>query len=319
VFLWLGGGGFVNEFKLAVSGHMLRQRLGGFEVVAGVNGANRVGIFVSHVHNPNGDFLAFAVLVGLGTVKENTAPACGWLVGGKRFPTASVHVEYRRPNQVYEDVLSNVADLGLVAYPVPDPKLEIVQMRKDPLVLICHPQHQFAREKSIKVEALNAQKCVSFEEDSPTRRALDEVFEAHGVSVERVMEFDNIETVKRAVEIGAGIAIVPEETVRQEAANHSLVVLQLAGGDYFRPLAAIYRKGKVLSPATREFIDALKDPSMGGQGAMPAAARHAGKSQAVQKVLAVPRVVLNCSGAAGAPGELFWTSGKVTRGVPGRL
>jgi len=74
----------VNEVKLAVAGHTLRQRLGGFEVVAGVNGANRVGIFVSYVHNPNGNFSAFVILVGLWTVEENTAPACGWLVGGRR-------------------------------------------------------------------------------------------------------------------------------------------------------------------------------------------------------------------------------------------
>ena len=82
----------MNEFKLAVAGHALRQCLGGFEVVAGVNGANRVGIFVSYVHNPNGDFLAFAVLAGLWAVKENSAPACGQLVGAGVIGTASVPV-----------------------------------------------------------------------------------------------------------------------------------------------------------------------------------------------------------------------------------
>jgi DNA-binding transcriptional LysR family regulator len=43
----------------------------------------------------------------------------------KAFPTVNVHVEYRRSNQVYDDVLSNIVDLGLVAYPVKDPRLEI--------------------------------------------------------------------------------------------------------------------------------------------------------------------------------------------------
>src|SRR5512136_531400 len=59
----------------------------------------------------------------------------------KTYPTVNVHVEYRRSNQVYEDVLGNVVDLGLVAYPAKDSKLEIVPLHKDPLVLICHPQH----------------------------------------------------------------------------------------------------------------------------------------------------------------------------------
>ena len=73
----------------------------------------------------------------------------------KSYPTVNVHVEYRRANQVYDDVLSNVVDMGLVAYPAKDSKLEIVALRKDPLVLICHPQHPFARQKSIRLKALD--------------------------------------------------------------------------------------------------------------------------------------------------------------------
>src|SRR5881397_725323 len=91
----------------------------------------------------------------------------------KAYPTVNVHVEYRRANQVYEDVLGNVVDLGLVAYPTKDPKLEVVPLHKDMLVLICHPQHPFARAKSIKLKELGEQKFISFDPDIPTRRAID--------------------------------------------------------------------------------------------------------------------------------------------------
>ena len=64
------------------------------------------------------------------------------------YPTVKVHVEYRRASQVYEDVLGNVVDLGLIAYPIKDAKLEIVALRKEPLVLICHPQHPFTKQKA---------------------------------------------------------------------------------------------------------------------------------------------------------------------------
>ncbi len=178
----------------------------------------------------------------------------------KTYPTVNVHVEYRRPNQVYEDVLGNVVDLGLVAYPARDPKLEIVQMRKDPLVLICHPQHHFAKQKGIKLKALNGHKFVSFERDIPTRRATDKLLKDHGVSVEHVMEFDNIETVKRAVEIDSGVAIVPQETIRQEVANGTLAAVRLEDGEHFRPLGIIHKKNKVLSPAIKQFIATLKEP-----------------------------------------------------------
>jgi DNA-binding transcriptional LysR family regulator len=176
----------------------------------------------------------------------------------KLFPTVNVHVEYRRANQVYEDVLGNVVDLGLVAYPTRDAKLELVPLRKDSLVMICHPQHPLAKSKSVKLSQLAGQKFISFEPDIPTRKAIDKILRDHDVEVQSVMEFDNIETVKRAVEIEAGISIVPQATITQEVAKQTLAELRIEGVELFRPLAAIYKKDKVLSPAMKQFLHILK-------------------------------------------------------------
>jgi DNA-binding transcriptional LysR family regulator len=177
----------------------------------------------------------------------------------KSYPTVNVHVEYRRANQVYEDVIGNVVDLGLVAYPVRDSKLEITQLRKDPLVLITHPQHPLTKTRSVKLKALSGQKFIGFEPDIPTRRALDRLLKEHSVQVQHVMEFDNIETVKRAVEIDAGVAIVPQGTVVQEVAKQTLAQMSFDDGEFYRPLAAIYKKSKVLSPAMKQFLAVLKE------------------------------------------------------------
>lgn len=177
----------------------------------------------------------------------------------KGYPTVNIHVEYRRANQVYEDVLSNVVDLGLVAYPVKDTKLEIIPLRRDPLVLICHPNHPFAKHKTVKLKALAGQKFIGFEPDIPTRKALDKILKEHDVDAKHVMEFDNIETVKRAVEIDAGISIVPHGTVGQEINKQTLAAVTIEDGDFFRPLAAIYKKNKVLSPAIKQFLTILKE------------------------------------------------------------
>jgi len=177
----------------------------------------------------------------------------------QNYPTVNVHVEYRRANQVYEDVLSNVVDLGLVAYPAKDSKLEIVALRKDPLVVICHPQHPFARQKTVRLKSLAEQKVIGFEPDIPTRKALDKILKEHGVEVRHAMEFDNVETVKRAVEIDAGVSIVPLGTVEQEVANQTLVAVPIGDGDFFRPLAALYKRNKVLSPAMKQFLGLLKE------------------------------------------------------------
>ena len=175
----------------------------------------------------------------------------------KEYPEVNIHVEYRRASQVYEDVLANIVDLGLVAYPVPDARLETVPLRQDQLVLVCAPQHPLAKRKTVKFSALNGQKFISFDPDTPTRKALDKIFKKHGVEAQHVMEFDNIETAKRAVEIDSGIAIVPEDTVRQEVAHETLAAVRLEV-DTYRQLGIIYKKSKVLSPAMKQLIALLK-------------------------------------------------------------
>jgi len=178
----------------------------------------------------------------------------------KTYPTVNVQVEYRRANEVVEDVATNVVDLGLVAYPSRDSRLEIVPLRKDRMVLITAPDHPLAKEQSLKIKSLSGVKFISFERDIPTRKALDKIFKDHDVTVEHVMELDNVETLKRAVEIGSGVAIVPQETVKQEVANQTLAAVTLQNGDLSRPLAALYKKNKVLSPAIKKFIALLKEP-----------------------------------------------------------
>ena len=178
----------------------------------------------------------------------------------KAYSTVNVHVEYRRSNQVYEDVLGNVVDLGLVAYPARDSKLEVVPLRKDMMVLICHPQHPLAKSKSVRLKEIAGQKFIGFEPDIPTRRAIDKILKENNVVVQHVMEFDNIETVKRAVEIDAGIAIVPHGTITQEVTKQTLMEIKIEDAEFYRPLAAIHKKNKVLSPAMKQFINVLKGP-----------------------------------------------------------
>jgi len=156
-------------------------------------------------------------------------------------------------------VFSNVVDLGLVAYPQKDSKLEIIPLRKEPLDFICHPQHPFAKQKTIKLKSLAGQKLIGFEPDIPTRKALDKILREYGVDVKHIMEFDNVETVKRAVEIDAGVSIVPVGTVTQEINKSTLAAVEIEDGEFYRPLAAIYKKNKVLSPAMKQFLAILKD------------------------------------------------------------
>ena len=89
-------------------------------------------------------------------------------------------------------------------------------------------------------------------------KALDKILREYHVEVKRIMEFDNVETVKRAVEIDAGLSIVPLTTVKQEIEKKTLVAVQIEDGQFVRPLGAIYKKNRVLSPAMKQFLAILK-------------------------------------------------------------
>lgn len=173
------------------------------------------------------------------------------------FPSVNVRIEYRRSNLVYEDILHNSVDFGLVAFPVKQRQIEVLPFRNDHLVLITHPQHPLAKRAEIDVRDLSGQKVIGFDPDIPTRKAVDAIFRDHNLEIEPVMEFDNIETVKRAVEIDHGVAIVPQATVAQEQKQGTLSVIRFRGKDFTRPLAILHRKGRVLTPAMKKFIEIL--------------------------------------------------------------
>ena len=128
------------------------------------------------------------------------------------------------------------------------------------MVVVCAPNHPLATASSLAIEQLDGQEMVGFVENLRIRRETDKVLSAHGVSVHVVMEFDNIETLKRAVEINAGFSLLPEPTVVREVQLGSLVAIPLASVKMVRPLGILHRRGVDLGrDGTRRFIQFLLD------------------------------------------------------------
>ena len=174
-----------------------------------------------------------------------------------KFPTVNIHLEYSRTTSVVRDVMNGSVDLGVVAFPEPRRGLVVTPMPDNRLVLIAPPDHKFARRKTIKVTDLHTEDFVLFERDMPTRKAMDKIFKTNNVEVNKVAEFDNIETIKRAVEVGFGIAIVPEPTVTEAKRAGTLAVIQLAEPYWTRTIGIIHRSDKALSLAAKKFIQLL--------------------------------------------------------------
>ncbi len=175
-----------------------------------------------------------------------------------KFPSAKIDLEYQRTTKVVRDVLKGVVELGIVSFPEPRRGLTIVPMASDRLVLICPPDHEYAKRKQIKVKDLKGKDFVLFERDIPTRKATDKILKSHGVSVNKAAEFDNIETIKRAVEVGFGLAIVPRPSVMDEEKNGQLSVIEFKEKDWKRPVGVVFRSDRELSLAAKKFVKLLE-------------------------------------------------------------
>ncbi len=175
----------------------------------------------------------------------------------KAWPQVKVHIEYSRTDKVCEACLNNTIDFGIVALPLRRPNLAVIPFRHDKLVLVCSPEHQLASRRRVSLKKLAGEEFIAFERDIPTRKTIDRIFKQHGVGVNYVMEFDNIETIKRSVEVGIGVSILPETAVTSEVRNRLLVALDFTEGTFTRAIGIIHRKGKVFTAAAREFVHLL--------------------------------------------------------------
>ena len=176
----------------------------------------------------------------------------------RTYPDVNIHVEYSRPNKIYENVIGQQIDLGIVAYPQKHPQIAVISIREDQLILACPPAHALASLKHIPVSKLEGETLIGYERDIATRKATDQMLRAHHTNVRYGAEFDNIETIKRAVEIGQGVAIVPLPTVRHEVEHGTIKVVRLSDETPLRPLGIIHKRGRQLSPAAIKFIEILK-------------------------------------------------------------
>ena len=175
-----------------------------------------------------------------------------------RHPKANVRLEYLHPDRVLESVEQGQADIGIVSYPRSTRTLEAEPWREEPMVLVCAPGNPFAGRVQVALGELHGQRMVAFDSDLVIRHELDRALAAASAEPAIVMEFDNIETIKRAVEIDAGVALLPEPTVGRELAAGTLAAVRLAGDELIRPLGIIHARGKPLPPTAERFVELLR-------------------------------------------------------------
>ena len=179
------------------------------------------------------------------------------------YPHARVLLECLHPHKVVDAVMSDEADLGILSYPAASRALEVLPLRSEPMTVVAHPTHRLARRRSLGAADLNGEKFVAFDADLAVRRAIDRALKQAGVRVQVVMEFDNVETIKQAIGINAGVSILPRPTVLKEIGMRTLVALPIQFPGLVRPIGIIHRRGKRMTPAVARFVEQVRKPADG--------------------------------------------------------
>lgn len=175
----------------------------------------------------------------------------------ERYPEAKVRVEYRHPDEVYQEVLNDEADLGLVSFPRERGEIAAHPWQDQPMVLVVNPKHRLAGSEPIPVSELDGEQFVAFNANLTIRKEIDRWLKKSRVSVQIVHEFDNIENIKRAIEVGSGVAILPQPTVEREVRSGNLSAIAFSDVEWMRPLGVIHKRHKHLSNAAQKFMEYL--------------------------------------------------------------
>ena len=182
------------------------------------------------------------------------------------YPDVELRVDYVHPDQVYERIRSDNADIGLISFPEDTSEFATIPWQEQPIALIVHPDHPLAKRASegydsALIEAIQGEDFVNFTSELRVRNQLDRWLREAGVSPNVVHEFDNVEQVRRAVEDGVGVALLPEATVKRSIETGTLVSLKLSNVEWFRPLGVIHKRNRKLSHAANRFVELIhEDP-----------------------------------------------------------
>ena len=176
----------------------------------------------------------------------------------KTHPKVNMRLNYRRSDQVYDDIILGAAEIGLVAYPQPRAGVDLLPFRDDKLGVICAPGHPLVSKAKVPLSALAGLPFIAFDREAPSRKAIDRIFKERGIELSPVMEMDNVETIKRAVEMGLGVSVLPLATASYEAAQGTLQVRPFADGPFSRPIGILVRKGKYLDRAAQAVLEAFR-------------------------------------------------------------
>jgi len=186
----------------------------------------------------------------------------------RRYPEAHLEVEYLRPEKVYEAVVTDRADLGLLSYPEATKEVTVLPWRQEEMVVAASPYQPLAEKSEVRPEDLDGLDFVGFDEDLPIRREIDRFLREHHVQVNLTLHFDNLQMIKEAVAHGEGVSIMPARIMEEEVKQGRLVPIPISSLQLYRPVGIVHRRKKRFHRAGQAFLELLREPPAGWNPAL---------------------------------------------------
>lgn len=177
-------------------------------------------------------------------------------------PDDDLQVEYLHPEVIPERVLSGELNLGIISFAGNRRELTVIPWIEEEMVLVCSPEHELSSRKAVWLSDIDGHDFVCFDGDLRIGREISNTLREARVNRRVCMSFDNIEAIKRAVEDGNYLAILPFPALRRELAVNSLCSIPFKGIVLKRPLSIIYKKGRKLTPVSERFIGILQQTAV---------------------------------------------------------
>ena len=176
-----------------------------------------------------------------------------------RHPHIKIEVKRSLASRIASEILGRESEIGIVSFKPNDPTVAAVPVLMDELALIVPPDHPLAARTIVSVRELGAESFIAHNVPSPYRERVVRTFEKYKTPLNISMELPTLEAIKRFVEQGMGVALVPRLTAQSEIARGQLAALTVREMKLERRLHLVYRKGATLSHAARAFLRVARE------------------------------------------------------------
>ena len=241
LFEWTGQRLFLTEAGEAIRGHvdaMLHRELELEQVLAELRGPAR-GRLALGANTTGGLYVLPAIARAF----------------RDEYPDAQLTLQIESTNRIVDRVMQNFIDIAVVTGPLADERLAISDLYEDELFLIASPRHEFATRESVTPDEVAAARWAQYSPESRTRALVMRGFEELGLKLIPAMQLASTEAVKKAVEANLGVAMVSRFAVERELKLGELIRVPVEGFEIRRPIHALYRRDKRLSPTATRFFD----------------------------------------------------------------